>query len=78
VNIRRGIVANCCERLASDGTEAVQNVRQFVTIPYYGEFLSALDTGREVSRWLSGTQRVCRYTFCVVWCQSRNLLFANS
>jgi len=47
VNIRKGIVVTCAARLPSGGTEVVQIVRQFVTVPYYGEFLSALglDTG---------------------------------
>jgi hypothetical protein len=46
VNIRRGIVVNCWARLPSDRTEALHIVRQFVTIPYYGEFLRALDLAR--------------------------------
>jgi len=45
VNVRRGTVAICCESLPSDGTETAQIARQFVTVPYCGEFLSALDTG---------------------------------
>ena len=33
VNIRKGIVVTCAARLPSGGTEVVQIVRQFVTVP---------------------------------------------
>ena len=45
MNIMKGIVVTCCARLPSGGTDVVQIARQFLSIPYYGGFLSALDTG---------------------------------